>query len=74
MATTTTGRRKWVYVHAGDSVGTGFNPRLQRAYDEGRRSFPSGSNPFTSGTAIYNAWQLGYDNRANSAYKFEGAT
>lgn len=74
MATTTTGRRHWVYAHAGDSVGTGINHRLIRAYNEGRRSFPSGSNPFTSGTAIYTAWQLGYDNRADAAYRFEGAT
>jgi hypothetical protein len=65
---------KWMAHFSGDTNGTHFDPRLVRCYDEGRREFPSGSNPFVSGTPQYVAWQYGYDNRADAAYRFEGST
>jgi hypothetical protein len=52
-------------------LGAAWKPRLTRAYNDGRRSYPSSSNPHTSGTPEYTAWQHGYDNRADSAYKRE---
>ena len=47
--------------------------RLTRAYSDGRNQYPSTTNPFTSGTPEYTAWQAGYDNRADAAYAFETA-
>ena len=50
---------------------------LSRAYAEGRRSFPSTTNPFTTAlgyattSAEYVCWQAGYDNRASGTYKYE---
>lgn len=52
-------------------LGYAWNPKLCRAYAEGRRSFPSATNPHTSGQPVYTAWQYGYDNRASGSYKFE---
>jgi hypothetical protein len=47
--------------------------RLTRAYADGRGQYPSATNPHTSGTPEYTAWQLGYDNRAAADYKYETA-
>lgn len=69
MATQTT-RRRWVHPHAADDVGTGFNPRLTRAYGEGRKDIQA-ANPHVSGTLAYDAWQLGNDNKADAAYIME---
>ena len=60
--------KKGVSYADGTGLGAGFKPRLSRAYEEGRRIYPSSSNPYTSGTESYVAWQLGYDNRADAAY------
>lgn len=58
-----------------DASGLGWQwkPRLTRAYANGRISYPSSSNPHTSGTDSYLAWKHGYDNRADAAYKRETA-
>jgi hypothetical protein len=45
--------------------------RLTRAYAEGRRIFPSSTNPHVSGTPEHTAWQDGYDNRGSGAGKLE---
>lgn len=74
MATQTT-RRRWVYPHANDGVGTGFNPRLTRAYGEGREEIQA-ANPYSSSSTgadfvAYTAWKLGNDNKADASYIME---
>ena len=49
--------------------------RLTRAYAEGRRdAYGSGTNPHTSGTPEYTAFQDGYDNLGTAAAQYETAT
>jgi hypothetical protein len=60
--------------HASSLTGAAqFKPKLSRAYEEGRRQFPSGTNPFAASTPQNTAWQRGYDNRADAAYKRDTA-
>lgn len=65
--------KKGVSYSDGTGLGAGFKPKLNRAYEEGRRAFPSGTNPFPASTQINVAWQLGYDNRADAAYSRDTA-
>ena len=67
-------QKKGIGYQAATGLGPGWNPRLMKAYAEGRRSYPSTSNPFTSGTADYTAWQYGQDNKADADYQVECAT
>lgn len=62
------------FSSSGSTLGFGYNPKLTRAYAEGRRSFPSASNPHTSGQPVYTAWQHGYDNRADSSQPYKAET
>jgi hypothetical protein len=64
-------QRKGLGYSGATGLGPGFQPALMRAYAEGRRSFPSATNPHVTDTPKYKAWQYGYDNRADSAYQFE---
>lgn len=49
--------------------------RLTRAYAEGRRDMlGSGTNPHTSGTPEYTAYDDGYQNLGTAADQFETAT
>ena len=50
-----------------------MSQRLTRAYAEGRGVIPSSTNPHASGTPEYDAWQDGYDNRADAAGALETA-
>jgi hypothetical protein len=60
--------------HATSITAAGqFKPKLNKAYEEGRRQFPSGTNPFAANTPQNTAWQLGYDNLADAAYKRDTA-
>lgn len=47
--------------------------RLTRAYSDGRNIYPDSTNPHTASTPENTAWQLGYDNRADSGYAYETA-
>ncbi len=53
--------------------GAQMSQRLTRAYAEGRGVIPSSTNPHASGTPEYDAWQDGYDNRADAAGSLETA-
>ena len=70
MATATTGRRKWVGPTNNDTVGCAFNPRLTRAYGEGRRGIQAG-NPHVAGSPANIAWGIGSTNTANPVYIME---
>jgi len=65
--------KKGVSYSDGTGLGAGFKPRLNRAYEEGRRVSPSSSNPHVASSPANVAWQLGYDNRADAAYSRDTA-
>lgn len=55
--------------------GKVMGQRLVRAYAEGRRDMlGSGTNPHTSGTPEYTAYDDGYTSIGTAAYQFETAT
>lgn len=57
--------------------GKVMGQKLVRAYAEGRADISpagAGTNPHTSGTPEYTAWQDGYDNLAEAADQYETAT
>lgn len=62
---------KYVGYMSGTGLGPGLKFRLVRAYVNGRQIYPSSSNPHPASTPENTAWQLGYDNRADSAYRYE---
>jgi hypothetical protein len=65
--------RKGVSHASATTAAAQFKPKLSLAYEEGRRQFPSGTNPFAANSPQNIAWQLGYDNRADAAYKRDTA-
>jgi len=69
-----TPRRKYVRVHLNDDNGAGFNPRVTRAYAEGRAGIPATGNPFPLSSPTYIAWFLGDAYKADADYKFECST
>ena len=69
-----TPRRKYVRVHLNDDNGAGFNPRVTRAYAEGRAGIPATGNPFPIASPTYQAWGLGDAYKEDPDYKFECST
>lgn len=69
-----TPRRKYVRVHLNDDNGAGFNPRVTRAYAEGRAGIPASGNPHLPGSPAYIAWSLGNSYAVDPDYKFECST
>lgn len=65
--------KKGVSYSDGTGLGAGFKPKLNRAYEEGRRQFPTTTTTFVAGSPQDVAWTLGYDNRADAAYKRDTA-
>lgn len=65
--------KKGVSYADGTGLGAGFKPKLNRAYEEGRRAFPSGTTTFVADSPQDVAWTLGYDNRADSDYQRDTA-
>lgn len=65
--------KKGVSYADGTGLGAGWKPKLNRAYAEGRQAVPSGTTTFVAGSPQDVAWTLGYDNRADAAYKRDTA-
>ena len=67
-------RRRWVAVHLSDDTATRYNPRLTRAYGEGRAGIPASGNPHRPGSPAYIAGFIGNSYAVDPAYKFEAPT
>jgi len=67
------GVRKGVAYATGTGLGAGWKPKLNRAYAEGRQQYPTTTTTFVAGSPQDVAWTLGYDNRADAAYKRDTA-
>lgn len=65
--------KKGVSYSDATGLGAGWKPRLNRAYEEGRRQYPSGTNPHVANSPANLAWQHGEDNRADAAYQRDTA-
>ena len=67
---------KWFGYTAATGLGPGYKPQLVRCYAEGRRVGIAGGaatdNPY-DGLSIpaETAWDYGFDNQANAAFKYE---
>jgi len=67
---------KFVGYSGATGLGPGWKPKLTRAYAEGRAVGRAGglatANPEdTKGTPLEKAWDYGFDNQANAAFKYE---